>query len=139
MPWFSLPTGDPMGRLPQTVAIPATAWAYGARSDQVDPFGRGQPAILRLDLDVQAGSVGVLLIGIDGSTVLNTEVQLKPENGPTSVYIRVRPATPPGFIVLRNYDAADKAGTVTIRQVSFIREGDLSNEELAMIVKHGLY
>jgi hypothetical protein len=139
MPWLTLPENKPIGPLPQTIPIPAKAWEYGARSDRVDTFGKSQPAILRVDLKVRGGSVGVALMSVDGSTLQSKEAAIKPEDGEVRLYFRLRPSSPPGFIILRNYDAEGQPGSVTVQQVLLVQETDLTNDELSAIVKRGLH
>jgi hypothetical protein len=139
MPWSTMPTGDPVGPLPASVRIAPAAYAYSARSERIDFFGKNQPAIIRLTVQIQQGSVGILLVSPDGSTQLSKEAALPAAPTDVEVYFRVRPATPPSLIVMRNYNAPGQAGLVQLKSVEFIREGDLSNEELSSIVKKGLY
>ena len=139
MPWLALPGNQPVGPLPQTVPIPSKAWEYGARSDRIDVFGKSEPIIVRLDLKVQIGQVGVVLMGTDGSTMQSKEVPVKAADGPVQLFFRLRPASQPGFVILRNYDADGQAGLVALQQVQFIREADLTNDELAAIVRQGLH
>ena len=139
MPWTRLPSGEAIGALPQTIAIAPAAWVYAARSARLDAFAKTEPVILRLDVQVQSGSVGVGLVDLTGATLLSKEVPLKPANGATQIFFRIRPTSQPGVIVLRNYDAPGQAGSAVINAAQFVREADLTNDELADIVKQGLH
>jgi hypothetical protein len=139
MPWLMLPGGQPIGALPQTVSIPSKAWEYGARSDRLDVFGKTEPTILRLDIKAQTGTVGVVLMGTDGTTILSKETPIKASDGPMQIFFRLRPGAQPSFVILRNYDAEGQAGKVLLQQVQFTREADLTNDELAAIVQRGLH
>jgi hypothetical protein len=134
MPWLTYPGQEPAGPLPQTIAIGPAAWSYAARSQMVDVFGRDQPVILRVVLQVKTGSVGVAMANFDGSNLLSKEAALKPADHDAEVYFRVRPGGPPGFLLLRNYDAPGQAGAVLLKRVQFIREGELTTEELSEIL-----
>lgn len=139
IPWLTVPAGKPIGPLPQTIPIPSKAWEYGARSDRIDALGKTQPMIVRVDLKVRSGVVGVALVSVDGSTLQSKEAPIKAEDGEVQLYFRVRPSSPPGFVILRNYDAEGQAGAVTVQQVQAVQEADLTNDELTAIVKRGLH
>lgn len=131
IPWVLYPDGKLVGPPPQTIEVPPVAWAYAGRSQMVDIFARQQPVFIRVLLQVKAGSVGVALANSDGSGLLSKEMALKPSGQDAEVYFRLRPGGPAGFILLRNHDAEGEAGAAVVKRVQFVREGDLSDDELA--------
>jgi len=139
LPWLRYPDQKPAGPLPQTIDIPPVAWEYAARTQMVDVFAREQPVILRVTLQVKAGSVGVVLANSDGSGLLSKEAALKPSDQDVDVYFRLRPGAPQGFLLVRNYNGQGQAGSVVVKRVQFVREADLTNDELADLIKLGLH
>jgi hypothetical protein len=139
LPWLRYPEEKPAGPLPLTIDIPPVAWSYAARTQMVDVFAREQPVIMRVTLQVKAGSVGVALANSDGSGLLSKEAALKPSDQDVDVYFRLRPATPQGFLLVRNYRAQGQAGSVVVKRVQFVREADLTNDELGDLVALGLH
>jgi hypothetical protein len=139
LPWKALPGMTDAGPLPQSFTIPAKAWDYGAASARTDLFVKSEAVILRLDLEVRTGRVGVAIMTPDGTALVSKERVLTPREGPSRVYFRLAPPAKPGMIVLRNYDANGQAGSVTVSHTQFIRESDLNNDELSEIVKDGMF
>jgi hypothetical protein len=139
LPWLRYPDEKPAGALPQAIEIPPVAWSYAARTQMVDVFAREQPVILRLTLQVKAGSVGVAMANSDGSGLLSKEAVLKPSDQDADIYFRLRPGGPQGFLVIRNYNAQGQAGLAVVKRVQFVHEANLTNDELTDIVKLGLY
>jgi hypothetical protein len=139
LPWLRYPEEKPVGPLPATIDIPPVAYSYAARTQMVDVFAREQPVILRVTLQVKAGSVGVALATSDGSGLLSKEAVLKPSDQDADLYFRLRPGGPQGFVVIRNYKAQGQAGSVVVKRMQFVREGDLTNEELADLIRLGLH
>jgi hypothetical protein len=139
LPWLRYPGEKPAGPLPQTIEIPPVAWSYAARTQMVDVFAREQTVILRVTLQVKAGSVGVALANSDGSGFLSKEATFKPSDQDVDAYFRLRPGGPQGFLVIRNYNAQGQAGLAVVKRVQFVPEADLTNDELTDIVKLGLY
>jgi hypothetical protein len=138
LPWKALPAQKPAGPLPQTFAMPAKAWTYGACSDRTDVFAKTDAVILRVDLAVTAGKVGLSLMSADGAALLSKEQVLTPDKGVSHAYFRLTPSGKPSILVLRNYDDDGRVGSVNISRTQFIRESDLSNQELTDIVKEGV-
>jgi hypothetical protein len=139
LPWLRFPDEKPAGPLPQTIEIPSVAWSYAARTQMVDVFAREQPVILRVTLQVKAGSVGLAMANSDGSGLLSKEAALKPSDQDVDIYFRLRPGGPQGFLLLRNYDAQGPAGSALLKRVQFVREADLTNDELTDVIKLGLH
>lgn len=139
LPWLRYPDQKPAGPLPQAIEIPSVAWSYAARTQRVDVFAREQPVILRITLQVKAGSVGVALANSDGSGLLSKEAALKPSDQDVDIYFRLRPGGPQGFLLVRNYDAQGQAGLAVVKRVQFVHEADLTNDELTDLVKLGLH
>jgi hypothetical protein len=138
LPWLRYPEEKPAGPLPQTFDVPPVAWNYAARTQMVDMFAREQPVILRVTLQVKAGSVGVAVATSDGSGLLSKEAVLKPSDQDAEIYFRLRPGAPQSFLLVRNYNAQGQAGVAVVKRVQFVREGDLTNDELADLFRLGL-
>jgi hypothetical protein len=139
LPWLLYPNGKQAGPLPQTIDIPPVAWTNAAHSEKLDVFAREQPVILRVTLRIKAGSVGVALALSDGSGLLSKESVLKPSGEDVELYFRVRPGEPQSFLLVRNYAGQGLTGSVVVKSVQFVREGDLTNNELADLVSRGLH
>jgi hypothetical protein len=139
LPWLRYPEEKLAGPLPQTFDVPPVAWNYAARTQMVDVFAREQPMILRVTLQVKAGSVGVALANSDGSGLLSKEEVLKPTDHDVEVYFRLRPDGPQSFLLIRNYNGQGQAGSAVVKRVQFAREGDLTNDELADLIRVGLH
>jgi hypothetical protein len=138
LPWTDSASNKKLPPLPQTVAIAPTAYAYAAESAPIDVFGKASAVILRLDLQVNSGSVGIFRAAGDGKSALSKEEVFK-SKGDVTLYFRVVPTSPPARLTVRNYDAVGQSGQVVIKSVEFIREADLTNDELTEIVKQGLH
>jgi hypothetical protein len=138
MPWTVLPSMKPAGALPQTFAIPSKAWTYGAASARTDVFAKSGAVILRVEMTVASGRVGVSLMTPDGATLLSKERVLQAQSAPAHVYFRILPSAKPGMIVLRNYDDDGRQSSVTVTRTEFIRDSDLSNEDLTEVVTAGI-
>jgi hypothetical protein len=134
IPWLRYPEQKPAGPLPQTIDVPPLAWGYGGRTQMVDLFARQQPVIVRVLLQVKAGSVGVALANADGSGLLSKETALKPSDQDVEVYFRLRPDGPQEFILLRNYDAQGQAGSAVVKRVQYVPEADLTDDELVDVM-----
>jgi hypothetical protein len=137
MPWLTLPAKT-LVSLPQVFAIPSKAWDYGAASSATGVFAKTDAAILRLEMTVRTGQVGVSLMTADGSKLISKEKVLTPQSGAAQVYVRIRPSGPAGVIVIRNYDAEGRPGSVALSSVQFVNEASLTTDELAGLVQQGL-
>lgn len=139
LPWRTLPSHTLAGPLPQTFAIPATAYSYGAGSETLGPLVVTAPSILRVEIQAAGtAKIGLSLTTVDGSTLLSKEKALTAQDGKTLVYFRVGPALAPATLILRNYDSEGQTGSATVSAVSYAREAALSPEELGAINAAGV-
>lgn len=107
--------------LPYTFAVPSSAYAYAGLSLELRPFVMKAPGLLKVELIVTEGRVGVALVTPDGSALVSKEAALKPSPAVQSVYFEIGPQSPPVALVLRNYDAEGQSGSATVRAVTFAR------------------
>jgi hypothetical protein len=136
--WQRLPGHADAGPLPQTFAIPPTAYDYGAASLPIGPMLKAQPTLLRIEAQATAGSVGVFLSSPDGTRQLSNEKPLTPKDGRTAIYFRTSPTTPPAVVVVRNYNRPDTAGAATVYAASYAPLSALGPEALAAVNAAGI-
>ena len=137
--WERLPGHVAAGPLPQTFAVPDKAYDYGASSAPLGPLLKGEPTLLRLQVEPTAGKVGLALASPDGAALLSGEAALTPKDGKRAVYFRLGPATPPAIIVVRNYDNPGAAGAVVVNSATYAPVSALSAGALSDINRAGVH
>jgi hypothetical protein len=115
--WQHLPSLEYQGYAPAVLAIPATAWDYGATSAAVRAR-EGADVMLRLRLRVLASAAGVMLIHPDGSRLPGPEHRIFPEDGWSTVELHHRWEDGDAHILLRNFDCDGVAGHVEVQEVT---------------------
>lgn len=136
--WTLLPSQAPAPALPQTFAVPAKAYDYGAMTKALASTITEQPAILRVQLGAVSGSVGVSLARPDGSALVSKERPVSARDSGAALYFRVSPPPGPLSLLVRNYAAEGHPGSVAIAAVAYVPEAGLSKDQLSEINKAGL-
>lgn len=122
--WKALPSQMAV-TLPHQFILPPVAYAYGGISDLLNLFPAKAPALLKVELVVAAGKVGIALATPAGEALVSKEVVLKPSPQVQVVHFRVGPQTPDAALLVRNRDESGGPGAVTVRAVSLAREAVL--------------
>jgi hypothetical protein len=136
--WVLLPSQAPAAPLPQTFAIPAKAYDYGATTRPLAPTVTGRPAIVKIQLGAVSGSVGVSLDRPDGSALVSKEQPVTAKDSGRALYFRVDPRQGAVSLLVRNYGAEGQPGSVAVSAVSYIPEAGLSKDQLSEINKGGV-
>ena len=135
--WHRLPSQAAAGSLPQTFAIPAKAWDYGATTRALPAPVTQTPAIVRVDVGEVSGPVGVSLAKPDGSALISKEKMATAGATPVSLYFR-SPGSQPVAVLLRNAGVEGTAGSVTVRDVKYAPEASIPPRQLGKINKAGV-
>jgi hypothetical protein len=136
--WVRLPSHEAAGDLPQTFAIPAKAYDYGATTLALSPVVTERPSVIRVTLGAVQGSVGVSVDRPDGSALISGERPVTAKDSGKSVYFRVSGREGLVALLVRNYAAEGQPGSVTVNSVAFAPEDGLSKAQLSEINKAGL-
>jgi hypothetical protein len=136
--WILLPGHAPAGPMPQTFAIPAKAWDYGAETAALEPNVTEQPGVLRVQLGEVRGNVGVSLARPDGSALVSKERPVTAADSGKPVYFRVTGREGLIAVLVRNYNAEGQVGSVAVNTVAYIPEAGLSRDQLSEINKGGV-
>jgi hypothetical protein len=136
--WVLLPSQTRTPPLPQTFAIPAKAYDYGATTRALAATVTGQPTIVKVQLGAVTGSVGVSLDRPDGSALQSKEQPVTAKDSGKALYFRVTTRLGPVSLLVRNYAAEGQPGSVAVNAVSYSPEASLSKDQLGEINKAGL-
>jgi hypothetical protein len=136
--WIRLPQQQLMGFAPQSFTVPAKAYDYGAITKPLSALVGRDPSVIKVDLAVTAGRVGVSLAKPDGSALMSKEAAVTPADGQASVYFRIAPNSAPVSILLRNYDDSGVAGAGAVTKVTVASTADLRKKDMAAINRAGL-
>jgi hypothetical protein len=136
--WVVLPSQAPAPPLPQTFAIPAKAYDYGATTRSLAATVTGQPSILKVQLGAVSGRVGVSLDRPDGSALVSKEQPVTAADSGKALYFRVVPRQGPVSLLVRNYAAEGQPGSVAVSAVTYAPEAGLSKDQLNEINKAGV-
>jgi hypothetical protein len=136
--WVLEPSQAAAPALPQTFAIPAKAYDYGATTKALAATVTGQPAIVRVELGAVSGSVGVSLDRPDGSALVSKERPVTAKDSGATLYFRVTPWQGPVSLLVRNYAAEGQPGSIAVKAVTYVPEAGLSKGQLSDINKAGV-
>jgi hypothetical protein len=114
--WQALPSLEYQGYAPKVLALPPTAWDYGATSAPVRAR-EGADLLLRLRLRTLDGAAGVMLIRPDGSPLGGPEHRVRAEDGWQEAELRLAWADGEAHVLLRNYDCEGIAVQVEVQEV----------------------
>ena len=128
----------PAGPMPQTFAIPAKAWDYGAETAALEPIVTEQPGVVRVQLGEVRGAVGVSLARPDGSALVSKERPVTANDSGKAVYFRVTGREGLIAVLLRNYNAEGQVGSVAVNAIAYVPEEGLSRDQLSEINKGGV-
>jgi hypothetical protein len=131
--WVRLPGQTEAGPLPQTFAIPAKAYDYGAETRALEPVVTERPGFLKVQLGEVRGQVGLSLARPDGSALLSPERPLGARHSGKAVYLRVTGREGLVGVLVRNYAAQGVPGAVTVTGVSYIAQEAASKAQLSEI------
>jgi hypothetical protein len=131
--WVRLPSQIEAGPMPQTFAIPAKAYDYGAETRALEPVVTEGPAFLRVQLGEVKGQVGLSLAKPDGSALISRERPLTAKDSGKTAYFHVTGREGLVAILVRNYAAEGRPGAVTIKGVAFIPQSAASKVQLGQI------
>lgn len=115
--WQVCSNGEPIGAAPQTMSVPAQAWAYGVRSEAVEAEG-DDDLWVRVRLEAVTGQIGVLLTRPDGSSLSGVDRVVRPEEGLRSVDLLLHGDDGPGHVILRNCDPEGSPGSVRVLDIT---------------------
>jgi hypothetical protein len=118
------------GKGAYTLAIPPAPGHYGVVSPPLQEWGGdGFPAVLSVDIEAQAGSIGVALISKDQTQLLSGERRLDATNGRITVPI-YSGSNPNARLLLRNFGSADQAPAalvygINMKNASTLKPGEI--------------
>jgi hypothetical protein len=115
--WQTLPDLTLKGLAPLVLPIPPDAWDYGAICQPVQAE-EGMDLLVRVTLEALSGRVGVFLARADGSAISTPDQVVVPQDGPTTLEMRVYYGEDPAHVVVRNHDNEGVAGSVRIDEVA---------------------
>jgi hypothetical protein len=131
LPWYKLPSRETLGAAPIAAPVSELPWSLAAASDRIDAFAGYGTVILRVNVLVESGTVGLSMMNLTGSTLLSKEKVLTAKDGPQAVYFRVEPQGGARILVLRNPGAGGESGIADVQSVQMAREQTLSADEMA--------
>jgi len=137
--WVRLPEQTSVGALPQTFAIPASSYDFGGVAQPLNPAVTDTPAIVRVDLVVQTGRVGVSLARPDGGELVSREAVITPQQGKTTVYLHTVPGAGPVSLLLRAADNSGAGASARVTKVQSAPEASLSKAQMDKVNSAGLY
>jgi hypothetical protein len=92
-----------------------------------------------VQLQAQAGRVGVSLARPDGGELVSREAVVTPQQGKTTVYLRTIPGAGPVALLLRAADNNGAGASATVSKVQSAPDASLGRGQMDKINRAGLY
>ena len=138
--WMVLPGHTHTGPLPQTFAVPARAYDYGATTDALSPAATAAgPMMLKVQLGAVTGSVGLSLAKPDGSALVSREHPLTAKDSGKVAYFRLTGSQGPVSLLARNYADEGHTGSIEVKSATYAPEARLDAKAMGAINHAGVY